>query len=1841
MGLHVSSTMIGSPEGSWRLEIDIGDSVRVISLCRTARLRVSFVIIGSPGGSWLQEIDMGDSARVISMGIADGLDVSSCIVYVYDALTSVLVISLMVPSTETLDYRLAILHSGECLWPRPAYRWRSFSSFCVPCSCPTDLLRCFYLIGFDNVGSCHFASTDFEPDWMSLTPGLRRTFQLPPVLRQVQRQIWLVADNTFSDDMARVQCDACVNAFANEEAGGAAALSWLWMVLRSAWLSFFAMTLAAMARPLLFGAKLRGGEKNVDPILRVARSSLKGASFAFLFTAWLLPCALAAPLELQNTRRGLLGPNLVDELLEAHFAEVASGRQLLLEHTSALAEVPDFFSLPPEPGGAPDTDPPPEQVVAIRVMAFQQMDHYVQMWMTEETAAEDIQRRVATAMLHDYGVFRIYAADPQLPDDVVTVCVTPTWWEATNRVGIIFDQLESGGHPFMSVAPADCCLTDIFVAFGSIPPDGMAFYRKNDIEPLPRNERFVMEPGTVLRLRTVGLQRVELPTLGEALADLYWARDMELHGAPRPPSERSKLLIIGTESSHVIDVAEEPTVVQLHLRVCRLFEMSVERTMMVFCAQTLHNMSCAGVPHERAMALVPKDWIQCGPKRTGVFIDARELGQSFSFHIFDTDRVRILDILETIDVQVPSDLIVRLAGTDGPIADSDFHKVSQGALLTLWTEDEAQLVLDAAGDTTSSVEDEDSAAVWRRPFYLGVAVYSFQRDVYYTRISILPEDTVTSVIEELNAEIAGQGSLYAICSAVPQPMTQRIAVLIDPAWTRMIAKCPILVDAQAIGGHCFGAFCGRDFSLEDVIGIMGNDWKECYIAFAAGIDGRLEQGRLYPALRGMVVSVCGADGSRPPYQYLEQRLLEPQTWSTPAAASGVRDGDEQPAYAALLGDTGGVMVTIFPELAGWSEVKIFVASVLERDAGSIRLTTPVSQPAALSIRGQRISSVFGVADDATAMPYGIFLDARELGADLAFVQQQNCTSTIFAILDELWMQYCRTIPLCVRGAVLYTPATGMVTYGHRTVLTVSVDVKSLHMTSTCVGLRSPGTSDDSGGSRGDGNSPGGCGAGAGQSGSPNRSRSPRREAQTAATTFRTGTGPGDHAAAEPDGRSGRVGSADTEHPDSEAPLRRFGTVLDCISAAQKEAVMSQACKLIDRREGEPVRKPDGCEAERPRPRRIATPCRNSAHKPFSAADLRPTRQVIQLANAVGPMQFDVRHQCLRVMSAANEVALNQLGRPWHGFCLSRDLSAVRIKECTMAALSLCTAPEHMDHFDKVELYTDGSAKDGADGFAVVVIAQATSTTTRNTAFLGYIAGRVELDKAAELYLEATVSDSIQAEVSAVAWAALWALAHRMTAPGALIDFRFDNMLAGMTAAGKWTDQSSALVRKSRQIVQYCEHLWGACGFRWIHTPAHKGHPWNELADAIAGAVMRGDETVVNLPELPVGLRLGEIDFSFANFCGMDRNGSRLRFGEGVLNWGQHRGPALMVTPTQLIPTSPGYETATIAWDIKMVTVNLQSGIDKLHYLEQQFVSNAINIACLQEVKGREGTVRSQAYLRFETNSDGVWGCAIWISRTLPLATCDGGNFLIDERDISVITARPRMLVLKLRTPASWLYLASVHRPAQTRPLEEQVAFAAELEAVLEKVGGHPCIAGMDANGRVPPSFDAVTGDLQCGDADRSGLELVGLLSAHGLWFPSTFSACHEGALETWTHPGGKRSRIDFPVLSHHFTEQDARTWAAAEIDTLNPNDDHDAVGMRVRLVQPCQGRRPPQLDRRRKFDSRKLKEPEVLSKIDGWIDFLQLKDIPWDLDVNVHTQAVQEVMHAVLCHEAPLDVRGP
>ena len=142
-----------------------------------------------------------------------------------------------------------------------------------------------------------------------------------------------------------------------------------------------------------------------------------------------------------------------------------------------------------------------------------------------------------------------------------------------------------------------------------------------------------MNPGTLLRLREEVQQRVELPSTEEALQDVYWARDIARIGMPIPDPAGSKVLVIAPDASVVLDPPDDLTAVQQHAFACEALDLSLNGTVLIHCHQELCNMSFMGISYSKMVALFPKDWITSGPRKTGVFLDARDLGESVTFHV--------------------------------------------------------------------------------------------------------------------------------------------------------------------------------------------------------------------------------------------------------------------------------------------------------------------------------------------------------------------------------------------------------------------------------------------------------------------------------------------------------------------------------------------------------------------------------------------------------------------------------------------------------------------------------------------------------------------------------------------------------------------------------------------------------------------------------------------------------------------------------------------------------------------------------------------------------------------------------------------------------------------------------------------------------------------------------------------------------------------------------------------------------------------------------------------------------------------------------------------------------
>ena len=582
--------------------------------------------------------------------------------------------------------------------------------------------------------------------------------------------------------------------------------------------SFAAITLGSLTRLLFFGCSLRGGQRNFDPLLRSARTLCRGASFAFLITAYLMPVVHGAPTG-SGTAHDALSANLVDPILEEYFAHLADERTRCVEHNAAMTASPDFERPPPEPGEqdfVPDVNEVVRECcVALRIMMFQRSDYFINMWVCNDTTPEEVRTRVRVALARESGLFSVCEAAPQLPDDVITMVVTPSWWTRVEKVGIVFDQTAVGGEAFVAAVPCSCTLTDVFVAFGSPPPDGMVFFLQNSSVPLPRQGRFPVPAGSLIRLRNAATQRVEVPFLAEALSDLYWARDLNVRGFPAVGVPDGLSLIIAPEAAQIIRVQHELTVPLLHRQACGAMEVDAEQFSMTLGRRHMTNFSYNGSPLERLIALVPKDWLHTNPGQTGVFLDAREIGEPISFHVFSTNAIKAMDVAEALELQLPHDISLRITGTDAPANEEGTFRITTGDILVVHAVDDGGAVCSEEATSTTTSESL-FCTPWARPFYITAAIYTRQRSTHYLRVSVLPEDDAASLVAEIDDSYYEHDHFRFLRVVCPQPSSGYVSVITDTHWTQLAGLIPVLIDMTVVLGHRFATFIKSAFCLEDL-----------------------------------------------------------------------------------------------------------------------------------------------------------------------------------------------------------------------------------------------------------------------------------------------------------------------------------------------------------------------------------------------------------------------------------------------------------------------------------------------------------------------------------------------------------------------------------------------------------------------------------------------------------------------------------------------------------------------------------------------------------------------------------------------------------------------------------------------------------------------------------------------------------------------------------------------------------------------------------------------------------------------------------------------------------------
>ena len=653
-------------------------------------------------------------------------------------------------------------------------------------------------------------------------------------------------------------------------------------------------------------------------------------------------------------------------------------------------------------------------------------------------------------------------------------------------------------------------------------------------------------------------------------------------------------------------------------------------------------------------------------------------------------------------------------------------------------------------------------------------------------------------------------------------------------------------------------------------------------------------------------------------------------------------------------------------------------------------------------------------------------------------------------------------------------------------------------------------------------------------------------------------------------------------------------------------------------------------------RAIATPCRASLGRVPQLEEtlVGPDTFVLKLNDFLGPQQHCIAKNCLQMIDKDDLNAIWSLILPWRDLSLGPGPGWEKLHQATQQALSICEDIEANQWPPVLEVYTDGSAKDNAAGFVVVLVGQ--WPEEGRTSLFGCFGGPVVTDPESIHYVRAQQCDAYNAEITAICWAVLWCIGHWNLFQRPWIVMRFDAQVAGYFASGQWETNQAPISEFTREIVRFLEHCIGMHSLQWRHTKAHDGQPWTEMADVVADLCMQGIQLGIPQPNPGWPFCIGNISMTWAALVPMSCASSALPLNaDGQFCWEEDEGPLQPMAVHQVIPTTGDVTGQQLQLRIKAVSANVQTCIGKYKFFEEQLKQQGIDIFCVQEARSREGCTKSKDFIRFASDGQGHWGSEVWIARRAEFALLDGRSLCIDESCMYVRSSSPRHMHVEIDLAGHKLHVASLHFPQRNRSASEKAQHVQILSRIMETAGGLTCVIGMDANGRVPISFGDVTGDLFEDEEDENGRIVAAAAAEHQFWFPATFDCCQQGSGKTWTQSAGGKSRIDYFLISPDAPKHAVGTRVLEGFDLLTQNDDHDAIFLCLDFVSVKWRSCPTRLKRGDGLDIRCLREPETLAAFEDALDRSGVYHIPWDTDVNTHALWFQQAVTGALHHVLP------
>ena len=569
--------------------------------------------------------------------------------------------------------------------------------------------------------------------------------------------------------------------------------------------------------------------------------------------------------------------------------------------------------------------------------------------------------------------------------------------------------------------------------------------------------------------------------------------------------------------------------------------------------------------------------------------------------------------------------------------------------------------------------------------------------------------------------------------------------------------------------------------------------------------------------------------------------------------------------------------------------------------------------------------------------------------------------------------------------------------------------------------------------------------------------------------------------------------------------------------------------------------------------------------------------------------------------------------------LDPEALGITVPEPSRAALTLTPAGDTLAHYDCVYVFPDGSYTPGGDGLPSTAGWGfcAVATLAGEFRFLGVFGHSFRGSAAAADALE---PHSLTAEVLGAMWGAIWA-SHLDTDCIALMPDN-DTVIRIIEHAAAPPEAGGL----PGLLFAVCGRIRVGHGLTTAHVKGHSGHPWNELADAVAkwAAVTGG----VALPDGAAGCLLDGPADDWA-WCHRLQGSAACAFPE-VLDGCLRSEPARCRTSWPYPQSEPDQRVKRAR--LRLVTYNALSMVEdtargfterpaliraQLHAMRPTFVGiQEARCGRLCKLSGPFLVVSSQA-------QHNALGCQLWINAD-PAALPYGRA--ISARHLAVRVSEPRILAVTIDNGAFRAFVVVVHAPGSRTPLEDRKAWWRRLTGVISDAKAEVILLA-DANARLGSCTSEHVGPGGFPERqDDSGDLFHQLLAETSLFLPATF--CEVDA----SHATRAQHRIDYVAVPLAWAHTVASAFTGRDFDTLVRCEDHYPVIIDCETVMAAgrlSGHRKPA------FDPAKVADPAAVA--DFVARLRATPAIPWSVPVDLHAEMLCDAILAAAAAAFPRD----